>query len=776
VLAAFGVAMFAAVPSASQANPLSPHCANEALRTGPSAALPDCRAYEQVSAVEKDDYEAIATKFPTSAAPNGEALSYMGYGIFDDAASGATPDAYVSRRSANGWETTNVSPSTPEPTPGGDPVAYDFSTDLSQVVVKLPVEQLVKGATPEVTNLFMSPTTGTGSYSWINSVQPKELPSEACTRPEHQSVCWQFMDKVAFAGASADFRHVLFEADESLVEGAPEERHENLYESAYEGGTWHVSLVGILPDKTDAAEGSTAGSGSSVNYYSVQTFVDGRVAHAISEDGSRVIFEAESDEGKLPAEMGQAGQSEVYDRIGGTETIELSAPAAGATLKLTTAEPARFWATSTDGSRVFFTSKAELTTKSYTGATEPMGEDLYECEIVENAVTHKHECKLSDLTADTNPADSEEGAAVQGVVGASSDGSYVYFVAKGQLVAGKGVDHEDNLYMVHDGAAPVYIATLNGSDGRDWTEAASLLESYVTPDGKHLAFTSVNSIPTSNFPSGYDNVNASSGQSEPEVYEYSAPSVVEEKEGLPGSVVCASCDPSGVPPIGSGLLGGVNRNEVGSEFVSDFSPFHQVRAVSESGGRVFFSSNDPLVAAAIGNTQAKVYEYEQNGVGSCEVDGGCIYLLSSPTSSQAAAFLDADSEGNNVFLATISRLTSSDQDNLIDIYDARVEGGFPSPPESAPSCESKCREPAGPPQVGSPITGITGASGDLVAPPPGLVKKKTAAQVRAEQLAKALKVCRHKRKSKRKRCETQARKRYRAASKADATRSTQGRK
>jgi hypothetical protein len=776
LLAACGVVTFAAVPAVSHADSSSLRCPNEALRVGPSAALPDCRAYEQVSPVEKAGNEAVATKFPTSAAPDGEAVSYMGDGIFAGAAGGSTPNAYVSRRGASGWETTSVAPATPDPTPpGGDPVSYDFAPDLSQVVLKVPVEQLTEGATPNVTNLFMSATTGKGGYSWINSAQPKELLPEACPRPEHQIICWQFVDKVAFAGASADLSHVLFEADESLVEGAPEERHENLYESTYEAGKWHVSLVGILPDKADAAEGSTAGSGSSIEYFSVQTFVDKRVANAISEDGSRVVFQAKSDEGKLPAETGQAGQEEVYDRIGGSETIELSAPAVGAAPNLTTAEPAEFWAASADGSRVFFTSKAELTTHSYTGASEPMGQDLYEYNLGTK--------ELKDLTVDTDmPADEEEGAAVQGVVGASSDGSYVYFVAKGQLVPGEGVDHEDNLYMVHDGGAPVYIATLNGSDGRDWTAVASFLESYVTPDGGHMAFTSVNSIPTVNFPDGYNNVNESTSVAEPEVYEYSAPSAGEEKEGLPGNTVCVSCDPSGAPPVGSGLLGGVNRDEVGSEFFSESSPFHQVRAVSDNGARVFFSSNDPLVAAAIGNTQAKVYEYEQEAEGSCETPGGCVYLLSSPSSPQAAAFLDADGEGNNAFFATISQLTRSDQDNLIDVYDARVGGGF-SPVESPPPCTSGCRgKLVGPSQEAAPLSAATGTSGNLVSPPGSVlstktaIKRKTAAQVRAQKLARALHLCRGKQKPRRKRCEAEARKRYGAASKANATMSTWGRK
>jgi hypothetical protein len=404
---------------------------------------------------------------------------------------------------------------------------------------------------------------------------------------------------------------------------------------------------------------------------------------------------------------------------------------------------------------VFFTSDAELTTNSYTGA--PVCEegaetgcsdrgDLYEYDLETNT--------LKDLTIDTNlPADAEEGAAVQGVVGTSADGSYVYFVAKGQLVPGKGTDHADNLYMVHEGGTPVFIATLSESDGRDWAEKPTELESYVTPDGRHLAFTSISSLETSNFPGGYDNVNERTGRAEREVYEYSAPA-----EGA-GSLACVSCNPSEAPPIGPGLLGSVVRP--GAEGFSDSSPFQAVRVVSDNGGRVFFSSQDALTSAASVNTLAKVYEYEQDGEGSCETASGCVYLLSSPTGPQAASFLEADGEGNNVFLATVSKLTASDEDQLRDVYDARVGGGIPGPPVEVP-CRSNCRTPSAGSQLETePLTGVTGASGNL-APPSG-----SASKANTQKLAKALKACRKKRnKHRRRRCEARARKAHGAATEA----------
>jgi hypothetical protein len=737
------VAGMASLPATADASPAPLPCPNETLRTPPSSELPDCRSYEQVSPTDKDGFAAVPEGYPVQASPNGEAFMYTSLGAFSGGASSSLPNAYVAKRSGSGWVNTNVSPPTLEATPpGGDPVGYDFSTDLSQWVVNLPLQPLAAGATPGVLNLFLSGEVG--GYSWINDVRPPIVPPEGC--PGSILVyCYEIEDLAAFAGASADYHHILFEATPSLAGGAPEEEGlENLYESTDDAGTWHVSLVGILPDHTDA-DGSTAGAGSSVFYTTVQPQADGRVANAISEDGSQVVFQAKAD-GKEP-DPAQSSITEVYDRLGGSETIELSAPAAGATPEITTPEPALFWAASANGTRVFFTSSAELTTHSYTGAVNPAGEDLYEYDTETRA--------LKDLTIDTNrPADEAEGAAVQGVVGISSDGSYVYFVAKGQLVPGKGVDHGDNLYVVHNGGAPVFIAALNALDSTDWAARPIELESYVTANGTHLAFTSIDSLPTANFPSGYDNVDEQTSEAEREVYEYSTPSAEEESHGSTGSLICASCDPSAAPPIGPGVIGGGRRSTENGTSIN--TPFHQARAVSESGGRVFFSSQDPLVAAAAGNTRPKVYEYERDGEGSCKVADGCIYLLSSSASPASATFLDADREGTNVFLATVSPLTTSDQDKQVDVYDARVEGGFASPSSQA-SCDAGCREASVETSTSlAPLSGFGGASGNLAAPS----KQPTTKTSRAKELAKALRTCRKEKGKRRRSCEARARKRY----------------
>jgi hypothetical protein len=127
--------------------------------------------------------------------------------------------------------------------------------------------------------------------------------------------------------------------------------------------------------------------------------------------------------------------------------------------------------------------------------------------------------------------------------------------------------------------------------------------------------------------------------------------------------------------------------------------------------------------------------------------------------------IGADTTGENVFFATADPLVPTDTDTELDIYDARVRGGFPTPTPSAECEADACRSaPQEPPALGSlgSLT-FTGPGNPLFQPPklPPRVKPRTPAQIRAEELARALRAC-HKLHNRKKRaaCERTARKRY----------------
>jgi hypothetical protein len=139
------------------------------------------------------------------------------------------------------------------------------------------------------------------------------------------------------------------------------------------------------------------------------------------------------------------------------------------------------------------------------------------------------------------------------------------------------------------------------------------------------------------------------------------------------------------------------------------------RALSGDGRRLFFESSDRLSPLDTDGV-TDVYEWEAAGEGTCVEGsasfvpsaGGCIDLLSSGKSPRASIFLDADSSGKNFFFATLSSLLPQDY-GLVDVYDAREEGGFPPPPPGKVECEGEaCQSPPGPPGEATPASAAFG--------------------------------------------------------------------
>jgi hypothetical protein len=88
-----------------------------------------------------------------------------------------------------------------------------------------------------------------------------------------------------------------------------------------------------------------------------------------------------------------------------------------------------------------------------------------------------------------------------------------------------------------------------------------------------------------------------------------------------------------------------------------------------------------------------VYQFEPQGTSGCQREGGCVALISAGHSGIDSNFMAADATGKNVFFTSRDQLVTADQDGLIDLYDAREDGGnfqepgFPSdelPPQVPP--------------------------------------------------------------------------------------------
>jgi hypothetical protein len=153
--------------------------------------------------------------------------------------------------------------------------------------------------------------------------------------------------------------------------------------------------------------------------------------------------------------------------------------------------------------------------------------------------------------------------------------------------------------------------------------------------------------------------------------------------------------------------------------------------------------------------------------------GGNVYLISDGTPAgehegqEDAGLIGIDATSANVFFTTEAQLVGQDTDELSDLYDARIDGGFPAP--TVDECVGESCQGALPSSLGPVAPGSLSSSGQGNLAPPGKATSKLPPKplTRAQKLASALKVCaKDKAKKKRARCEAAAHKRYGAKHRA----------
>jgi hypothetical protein len=180
-------------------------------------------------------------------------------------------------------------------------------------------------------------------------------------------------------------------------------------------------------------------------------------------------------------------------------------------------------------------------------------------------------------------------------------------------------------------------------------------------------------------------------------------------------------------------------------------PAYSEGEISPDGSRVFFETGDALVPQDT-NGLPDVYEWENSR----------IYLISSGQGTFGSDFSGASSDGRDVFITTTDRLAPQDSENSVQVYDARVGGGFPYRPFTTGCDSGQCQGPQTPaPAFGEPASatfvGLGNPGGPAPTPPP--VKPRALTSV--QRLARSLRACRAKHnKHERLACEKQARERY----------------
>ena len=334
---------------------------------------------------------------------------------------------------------------------------------------------------------------------------------------------------------------------------------------------------------------------------------------------------------------------------------------------------------------------------------------------------------------------------VLGVLGMSKDLSRIYFISTDALTPGEpnsvgdeAMEGDPNLYLENEGDL-TFIGTLLGGPrgdvaGTNGGKGASeqgpngtyrigsfnprFNAARVTADGGHIAFQS--RAPLTHF----DNTDAESGEADVEVFTYEAG----------GKLHCVSCNRSGVRPSGQELPEAFRYPQISNStgvwaaarIPGWEHPLHPSNVLTQDGRRLFFMSYTPLVSRDTNGAQ-DVYEWEAPGEGRCDeespafrdLNGGCIYLISSGESSFESEFWDASTNGSDVFFTTESSLLPQDPGS-IDLYDARVEGGIAQPVRPA-SCEGEaCQSP--PPAPNDPAPASSGFQ--VTERPPGCTKGK----------------------------------------------------
>lgn len=750
---------------------------------GGEAALPDGREWELVSPPPAQKHgAAVLSSGIVQAAASGDAISYLASAPFEAEPEGFTGNGaqILSTRGSGGWGSRTIAIAHQDAT-GYAPGASEyrvFSSDLSLALVQpfgafAPLSGQASEQTPYERTDYAASGEPCTSDCYLPLVDGGDVPSGTAFGGDLEGRCaeaGQLACGPKVRGATPDLSHVVLSSPVALAEGVP------AGEGLYEWGNGRLSFLGL------------AGEAPALAF------------HAISADGSRVVFSGSS-----------GGLSGLLLRDTAGETVQLDAAQAGC--GGCASGGGKFQAASADGSKVFFTDEHPLAVGSG-GALNAKGrpeEDLYVCEAPLG--TGKLGCVPHDLTP--LGAGSEQ-AGVLGVLGVSEDGSYVYFAANGVLTgeADSAGEHavqgsclaasapaqpvRCNLYALHDGVsgweAPRLVAVLSSADQPDWSSVLEGHTARTSPDGEWLAFMSERSL------TGYDNEDQSSawpGQKlDEEVYLYHAG----------GSVVCASCDPTGARPAGveysrletrhGGLAGGegvwpssawIAGSVPGWESYEPGAALYQPRYLSD-GGRLFFDSSDGLEAHDA-NGVGDVYEYEpagyRNGEGSEECvsasptfgerSDGCVSLISGASSAGESAFLDASENGGDVFFLTPAELVGQDTDSALDVYDAHECTGsapcFASSSQRPGTClgEASCKAPAGsqPGVYGAPASASFSGPGNAspVSPSPAggvlAVKEVKKPVTRSRELAQALTRCRRDRKrAQRTKCEQAAHARY----------------
>ncbi len=280
-------------------------CPNEVLRTGPSALLPDCRAFEQLTPVDKEGAKEIFNyggSFGNEGAlpgESGDSFVYASPVVKWGSGPSAGQSPYFFSRTSGGWR---VTAGTAQPEAG------------------------IFGSRPQVFGPGLA-EVGFAAF-WVTS------PSSASSHTEFEAgpaggpyvtvaSVPSAQAEPGWVASSGDFSKLVLQVADHTLLGHSTHTGEgdDLYEYS-NGALRQANVTGPGSGVTIGSCGATiADPSGSVQPTAFDNRADG--AHAVSVDGSRVFFEA------VPTGEGCSEAKHLYVRVNGgeddAETIDLGA-------------------------------------------------------------------------------------------------------------------------------------------------------------------------------------------------------------------------------------------------------------------------------------------------------------------------------------------------------------------------------------------------------------------------------------------------------------------
>jgi hypothetical protein len=673
---------------------------------GVAPAEPPGRVYEMVSPAFKAGYgigkiEAVA--------PDGQSAVFASLGAFaGDPAMNLLSNVYMARRSElSGHEGWSIQPLNAPAPVWPYSLTFDYSPDLTSSVT-----YAVPGPNDGTTYVSNEVEYLRMEVSLPDIATNFEIVGSPLVLTRHTKAF-----ELNYAMANPEMTQVVFvtEPGQNLVPQASN-TESRLYEISKSG----LRLVGLNnKDKVMttcilASIGAEAGRGSWLN--------------ADASDGEAIFFMLG---GVANGDSTACNEhQQVFVRLGGLRTLEVSrplntsarfggcvgengvpgeVPCVGAVVR----RSAEYQGASEDGSRVFFASPEPLSNSDhdtgndiYMATIECPGGGLTSCAAPEREVT-----SLTQTSRGVEPAD------VQNVIAIARDGSRVYFVAHGALTGPNGqgtrpVKGSDNLYVAnidsHEEVA--FIGRLCSGRGLSGEVPDLQCPSGSSADDSELweslqPQAQLNECPAENSScergrflvfATYAQFSNTDTDVTKDVYRYDADTGVLQR---------VSAGEDGYNADGNAGIANSTIDAVVERGGVAEQRGLRSRNITEDGSRGIFFSSESLSAKAV-NGLTNVYEWHEGADGGIEVQ-----LVSTGNSDAPVDKAVISSTGEDIFFLTPQRLTGEDPDELMDLYDARVGGGLPTPSSPLQACNGDgCQGPLTtlPPQVPASASVIPG--------------------------------------------------------------------